>query len=166
MRRGIWYGTAGLTAIALAVAALSFSTDTVPSDADPAKETSVVKVFFGNNSLDPGVSCKEVFPVLRTIPKTDAVGRAAINELLLGPTDEERSAGYFTSVNPGVTLQSLRIASGTAYADFDETLEEGIGGSCRVAAIRWQIIETLKQFPTIENVVISINGRSEDILQP
>jgi len=35
-----------------------------------------------------------------------------------------------------------------------------------VTAIRAQITETLKQFPTVENVVISIDGRTEDILQP
>jgi len=45
-------------------------------------------------------------------------------------------------------------------------LQYQVGGSCRVSAIRAQIIETLKQFSTVKNVVISINGRTEDILQP
>jgi len=35
-----------------------------------------------------------------------------------------------------------------------------------VAAIRAQIRETLKQFPTVDEVIISIDGRTEDILQP
>jgi spore germination protein GerM len=166
MRREIWYGTAGFAAISLAVAVLNFPTNTVSDDADSTKETSVVQVFFGNNNLDPGVSCKEVFPVLRTIPKTQAVGQAAINELLIGPTDKERAAGYFTSLNPGVTIKSLRIASGTTYVDFGEALERGVSGSCRIAMIRWQIVETLRQFPTVQNVVVSIDGRTEDILQP
>ncbi len=166
MRKEVWYGAAGLAAVALAVAVLSMPADIVSDDTDAAKGTSVVKVFFGNKNLDPGVSCREVFPVLRTIPKTAAVGRAAIDALLLGPTDEERAAGYFTSVNAGVTLRDLRIASGTASADFDEALEAGVGGSCRVAAIRSQIAQTLKQFPTVQTVVLSIDGRSEDILQP
>ena len=166
MRREVWYGAAGLAAVALAVAVSNLPADIVSDDADSMKETSVVKVFFGNSNLDPNVSCKEVFPVVRTVPKTQAVGQAAVNELLQGPTDEERAAGYFTSINSGVALKSLRIASGTAYADFDESLEAGIGGSCRVAMTRWQIVETLRQFPTVQNVVLSINGRSEDILQP
>ncbi|MBU3925210.1 GerMN domain-containing protein, partial [Patescibacteria group bacterium] len=56
--------------------------------------------------------------------------------------------------------------NGIAKVDFDERLEFQAGGSCRVAAIRAEITETLKQFPTVNNVVISINGRTEDILQP
>ena len=32
--------------------------------------------------------------------------------------------------------------------------------------VRFKIEATLKQFPTVKNVVISINGRTEDILQP
>jgi len=45
-------------------------------------------------------------------------------------------------------------------------LEFQVGGSCRVAAISAQIMETLKQFPTVKDVIISINSRTEDILQP
>jgi spore germination protein GerM len=41
-----------------------------------------------------------------------------------------------------------------------------VGGSCRVSGIRNQIIQTLKQFPTIKNVVISVEGNSEEALQP
>jgi spore germination protein GerM len=51
-------------------------------------------------------------------------------------------------------------------ADFNERLEYQVGGSCRVSAIRAQISETLKQFPTIKDVIILINGRKEDVLQP
>jgi len=45
-------------------------------------------------------------------------------------------------------------------------LEFQVGGSCRVSAIRAEIIQTLKQFSTIKEVIISINNRTEDILQP
>lgn len=128
--------------------------------------TSDVEVFFGNSKLDPEVSCTKMFPVTRAVPETKAPGAAAIDQLLLGPTPFERSKEYFTNINPGVTLQSLKVASGTAYADFSEALEQDVGGSCRVAAIRQQITQTLEQFPTVQNVVISINGRTEDILQP
>jgi spore germination protein GerM len=65
-----------------------------------------------------------------------------------------------------VRIQSLTIENGVAKVDFDEQLEFQVGGSCRVVAIRVQIIETLKQFPTVNSVIISINGRTEYILQP
>ena len=124
-----------------------------------------VKVFFGKEGVSE-TDCSEVIAVSRTVLKTEALGRAAINELLKGPTAVEKSTGFFTSLNEGVMLKSLRITEGVAYAEFDEALGRSVGGSCRVQAIRAQITETLKQFPTIEEVVISIDGRTEDILQP
>ena len=131
------------------------------------EETMIVKVFFGNSIFDPEVlDCQKNFAVERTIPKTLAVARAALEQLLAGPTDAEKAEGYFTSINPGVKIQSLTIEDGVARVDFDEQLEFQVGGSCRVAAIASQIRETLKQFPTVTDVVISINGRTEDILQP
>ena len=129
-------------------------------------ETMKVKIFFNNSRMDPEFSCNKVFSVEREIPKTQAVARAALEELLKGPTEKEKSEDFFTNINPGVKIQSLIIENGTAKVDFDEQLEFQVGGSCRVSAIRAQIIETLKQFPTVENVIISINGRTEDILQP
>lgn len=127
----------------------------------------VVKAYFNNNKMDPEISCNKVFPAEREILKIEAIGSAAINELLKGPTDVEKAQGFFTSLNGGVKLQELSIdENGTAYADFDNQLEFQVGGSCKVSAIRAQITQTLMQFPTIKNVVISINGRTEDILQP
>ncbi|RJQ36354.1 hypothetical protein C4552_03645 [Candidatus Parcubacteria bacterium] len=125
-----------------------------------------VKAFFNNSALDPEFSCNRVFPVDRRIERTTAVARAALEELLGGPTGTEVQAGYFTSINPGVMIQSLTIANGVARVDFSNELERAVGGSCRVSAIRAQITETLKQFPTVSSVVLSIDGRTEDILQP
>ena len=126
-----------------------------------------INVYFQRYGTDSSMDvCTKVFAAKRNIPKTTAVGKAAIEELLKGPTSSEKTEGYFTSINNGVSLESLSIKDGTAYADFDENLERSVGGSCRVLAIRTQIIETLKQFPTVKNVVISINNRTEDILQP
>jgi hypothetical protein len=131
-----------------------------------AENVMSVKVYFNYSNADPEYSCYNVFAVDREIIKTQAVARAALEELLKGPTSAEKLQGYFTSINPGVMIQKLTIENGTASVDFDEQLEAGVGGSCRVSAIRAQITETLKQFPTVQNVVISINGRTEDILQP
>jgi hypothetical protein len=125
-----------------------------------------VNVYFNNSNMDPEASCNKVFPVEREIIKTQAVARAALEELLKGPTQDEESKGFFTSINPGVKIQSLTIENGTASVDFNEQLEFQVGGSCKVSAIRAEIGQTLKQFPTVQNVVISIDGRTEDILQP
>ena len=148
----------------------------------PKKEdVSIIKIFFNNEILGMDFSCDKVFPVERVISKTPAIARVALELLLSGPTLEERGEifysiegvstieeekGFFTSINPDVKIQKLVIENNVAKVDFDNQLEFQVGGSCRVAAIRAQIIETLKQFPTVKEVIISIDGRTEDILQP
>jgi spore germination protein GerM len=130
-------------------------------------ETMTIKVFFGNHRNDPqSLYCERAYPALREVTKTVASARAALTELLAGPTETERAQGFFTALNSGVALQSLMIKDGVATVDFSSRLGEGVGGSCLVTAIRAQIGETLKQFSTVDSVVIAINGRSEDVLQP
>lgn len=125
--------------------------------------TERVSIYFGKQGDD---SCTNVFAVEREIEKTEAVARAAIEELIKGPTIEEKAAGYFTGIKSNAKINKLTIVDGTAKIDFDEALEEGVGGSCLVSEIRQQIIQTLMQFETVKKVIISINGRTEDILQP
>ncbi|MCX6796706.1 MAG: GerMN domain-containing protein [Candidatus Falkowbacteria bacterium] len=129
-------------------------------------DKTIVKVYFNNNKLDPEISCNKVFPVERTIIKTEAIGRATLEQLLAGPTEVEKADGYSTSINPDVKINSLVIDNGVAKVDFDKQIEYQVGGSCRVSAIRAQITETLKQFSTVQEVIISVAGRTEDALQP
>lgn len=140
------------------------TTKEIPSP--PQEEFMTVKVFFNNERMDPEFSCNKVFPVERKVLKTEAVARTALAELLKGATDAEKEEGFFTTINPGVKIQSLAIEEGLAKVDFDSQLEFQVGGSCRVSAIRAEITQTLKQFPTVNSVLISIDGRTEDILQP
>ncbi|OGF28172.1 hypothetical protein A2303_01920 [Candidatus Falkowbacteria bacterium RIFOXYB2_FULL_47_14] len=138
----------------------------IPVNFSASKEMTAVKVFWNNSGLDPEISCNKVFSTERNVPKTEAPARAALQELLAGVTESEEADGYSTSINSGVTIKSLAITDGTARVDFDDKLEFQVGGSCRVSAIRAQITETLKQFPTVKDVIISVNGRIEDVLQP
>ena len=129
-------------------------------------KTSAVKLYFNNAKLDPQVLCDKVFSVERIIATTSTPATATVNLLLRGTTASEYAKGYQTNINMGVKLQKLTIENNTAYADFDDQLESAVGGSCRVATIRAQITETLKQFFTVKKAVISIDDRTEDILQP
>ncbi len=138
-----------------------------PTSAPGETESLTVKAFFGNSGFNPNVEdCSLVYPVSRKVAKTQAVGKAALEELLKGPTEDEKQQGYYSSLNSGVKLQSLVIENGVAKADFDEQLGYQVGGSCLVGAIRSEISQTLKQFPTVNEVIISINGETELILQP
>jgi len=132
------------------------------------EENMIVKAYFVNDLLDDdfNIMCRNVYPVEREVPKTKSVARAALEELLKGLTEDEKMSGFSTAINENVKIQKLYIEDDIAYVDFDEQLEHELGGSCRVAFIGWQITETLKQFSTVKDVKISVNGRTEDILQP
>jgi len=126
-----------------------------------------VFVWFPNAQLDPNMlDCSKVFKTERTIVQTVAVGKAALEELFKGTTNQEAKDGYFTNIPTGVKIQKLTIENGVAKVDLNEKLEQGVGGSCRTESIRAQITQTLKQFPTVKDVIISINGNSDEILQP
>jgi len=126
------------------------------------------KIFLSDSRFvgEPYFDCSRTIAVERQVPKTLAVAKAALEALLRGALPEEINQGFVSNINSGVRIQSLTIENGVAKVDFDEQLEFQVGGSCRVAAIRAQITDTLKQFPAVNSVIISINGRTEDVLQP
>lgn len=126
-----------------------------------------ISVFFPNKKLYPDmINCAKVFRTTRTIDEIRAIGRASLEELFKGPTAQEIEDGYFTNIPTGVKIQKLTIENGLAKVDLSNELQQGVGGSCRVDSIRAEITETLKQFPTVQSVIISINGETEVILQP
>lgn len=138
---------------------------------------------------DPGVSRVTLYfvlgeqlqPVQRTIPKAQAIGTAALQELLWGPPPLNL-AGFETAIpmpeevlsyharesdwGPRVTLRGLTIVDGVATADFSQELRSYGGGSLRVMLIREQITQTLLQFSTVREVLIAIEGETEAVLEP
>ena len=130
------------------------------------EKITTVKIFFGNIKEDPEVlNCEKVYSVEREVFENKEMVQS-LEELLKGPTLEEQEKGYLTNINPGVNINSLIVENNIVKVDFDEQLGFQVGGSCRVMAIRSQITGTLVQFPEINDVIISINGHIEDILQP
>ncbi len=126
-----------------------------------------LKVYFKNDGMNSDKACELVFPVVRTVSGKIAIYRAAIEALLAGPNADEVSGGYATAIPGSVILKSVAAdSSGTVTADFNERLSNGVTGTCRIGALRAQIAATLKQFPEVHDVIISVNGRSENVLQP
>jgi hypothetical protein len=146
----------------------SLPADTIARQINLAEpDTVAAKVYFKATGFDLAGSCDSVLPVERTVSSKGSIYRAVIDELIKGPTETERAAGYATSLPLGVVLKSVAAdGNGVVTADFTSSLEGGVAGSCRVAAIRGQIVSTLKQFPEVRDVVISVNGHTEDVLQP
>lgn len=155
-------------ALLVAVAATKFSSRqaaVAPAPA-PAGESELreYRVFFANDLLDPEITCEKVFSVTRRTNRKDSL-RVAIEDLLRGPSDSDGIAGFRTAIPEGVSLVGERVEDGVAYLEFDGTLDR-TGGSCRVGMIRRQIEETAKAASGASSVTISIDGRTEDILQP
>ena len=126
--------------------------------------TTTLMVYFGKEGLGAGDgACSAVAALPRQIPKTPAVARAALQELFRGPTPEEREAGYrsWFSRSTGAILKDVRIADRTAYVDLHDLrqLIPGATSSCGSAEFFAQVEATLKQFPTVERMVLAIEGQ-------
>ena len=102
---------------------------------------------------------EKLVPVRRSIDATKAVGRAALNELFAGPTDEEAAASppLTTNIPDGTILLGLDIADGLATVDLSREFESG-GGSASMSGRLAQVVYTLTQFPTVNRVAFELDG--------
>ena len=130
-----------------------------------AQQTMTIKVYFSNNKN--GVDdCAKVQPVTRTIPKTSAVAKAALEQLLAGPTEQERAQGYFSwfSQDTKSALLGVKVKNKTAYVnlkDIRQTITSA-SSSCGSTILMAQLENTLKQFPSIKRAFFAIEGSPEE----
>jgi germination protein M len=141
------------------VAAPTNATDPEPEPEDPTIRQ--VAVYFVRISDQEA----QLMPVARQVPVATPA-RAALEELLRGPTSEEAAAGLGTEIPQGTQLRDILVTEGVARVSFSSELDRDVAGSARVIAIRRQIEETLFQFDQVQEVVIEVNGRVDDVLQP
>lgn len=121
--------------------------------------TSVVKVYFANTVKDPEVkACEVVYPVTRRVPKTADTAEAAVLELLDGPSAAEQMDGSRTAIIQGTELRSFNLKGGAATADFTRQFLGGITDTCFAKALRSQVEQTLRQFPSVNVVKILVEG--------
>ncbi|MFH1893200.1 MAG: GerMN domain-containing protein [Candidatus Zixiibacteriota bacterium] len=95
-----------------------------------------------------------VFPVERRLPATQTPVQDAIRMLIRAElTDKEREAGFMTEFPlPDVTIAEATIEDGVLTLLFNDTRHRTSGGTCRVDALRAQIVKTALQFPWIKGV--------------
>ena len=109
---------------------------------------------------------EQLVSVEREIKPKNGIEEATLRALLEGVTEEEaEEMNYASTIDEDTELLSFSVEEGVATADFSEEIEPA-GGSAWVTAVREQIEKTLLQFESIEEVVILVEGESEDILQP
>jgi Sporulation and spore germination/Immunoglobulin-like domain of bacterial spore germination len=103
---------------------------------------------------------EHLVPVLREVPKTQAVATAAMNQLLAGPNAKERAAGpaLVTTVPSSTRLLGLSIDNGVATVDLSREFEAG-GGSASMFGRLSQVVYTLTQFSTVDGVLFELDGQ-------
>lgn len=146
------------------------ATKSVLPSKDPAAGKFSAKLFFANSQKDPEDLNPEVtYPVeiSMEIEKDDVVVKKMIQQLVQGPPETYKEQGYYTSLPSDTQVKSVTISDDTLTVDFNESLNEG-GGSSMMDQRRSQIENTLKSIPgrSIKKVVISVNGDTQNVLQP
>lgn len=128
----------------------------------------IVNLFYSNINEDPELlNCDVVFPVAREIPFSDNILGGVLGVLFNGLTETEIGQGFVNNLpQEGIQLLNMSLTTTTLTLDFNNVLGEGVSGVCRATAIRAQLTQTMSQFDIIDDVIISIEGETEDILQP
>lgn len=93
----------------------------------------------------------------RTVPATEAVGRAAMEQLLDGPTGDEAASALGTQAPSGSRLLGLTVSAGIATVDLSKEFSSG-GGSLSMSMRLAQVVYTLTQFGTVDAVRFEIAG--------
>src|SRR5262249_49841330 len=98
-------------------------------------------------------------PVLREVPKTKAVGSAALGALLDGPNDDELAAtpAMYTTIPDGTRLLGLTIDGGIATVNLSKEVQAEGGAAAAIQRVA-QVVYTLTQFPTVTGVSFQIDG--------
>ena len=114
-----------------------------------------VKVYFYH---DPG-EVIDLAPVTRWVSSV-APARPAIEALLKGPTAAERRRGFESLASASAfRIGSLTIRGGTARVNFISTRRwAGWPGDLAPVRFKTAVELTLKQFPSVQRVIVSLNG--------
>lgn len=89
--------------------------------------------------------------------ETTATAQAALESLLEGPTADDESLGLSSAVPEGTTLRSVEIIDGVAVVDLSAEFTTG-GGTLSMHSRLGQVVFTVTQFPTVEEVELLVDG--------
>lgn len=105
----------------------------------------------------------KLFGTQHGVPATVSVGRAALNQLLAGPSSAEYAAGVRSQIPAGTQLLGLTISARTATVDLSSSFVSAAGPSVMPLRIA-QVVYTLGQFPTVTGVLFKVDGQGVTVL--
>jgi len=128
-------------------------TTTSPPVTEPADQA-FVNLYFVSDDLTATT-------VQRAVDLPD-VASNAIRALIAGPSASEAASGLSSAV-PGNTLfLGLNIDNGLATINMSREFEAG-GGTTNILSRLAQVVYTLTEFPTIDEVLFYLDGRPVDV---
>jgi germination protein M len=121
--------------------------------------TTIVRAYFW---LDGDDRSDGLVAVLREVPATKAVARAAVGALLAGPTGGESARAIDSEIPAGTQLLGISIDNGVATVDLSSEFESG-GGTTAVRTRFGQVAYTLTQFSNVKSVAFRIEGKDTGV---
>ncbi|MCX8123110.1 MAG: GerMN domain-containing protein [Spirochaetes bacterium] len=106
----------------------------------------------------------ELRPVTRNVDSRIPV-KAALEELIKGPTKDEEKKGYVTAIPPTLKVIDVSIINNIAFINFNRAIEEGAAGNIMLNRLD-QIIYTVTQFDAVDGIHILVNGQRKRFLGP
>lgn len=97
------------------------------------------------------------------VAAVEGIGAETMRDLLAGPAEAEAELGMGTAIPDGTELLGLDIDGGVATVDLSGSFDDG-GGSASMQARVAQVVYTLTQFPTVDEVVFHMDGEPVEAL--
>jgi germination protein M len=122
--------------------------------------TPVRLYFMAPGGGTPGRADPFLVSVQREIPTTPGIALATLRELVDGPSsaDEQLIDGISTAVPDETLVLGVNLVDGLATVDLSREFESG-GGSLSMFSRLAQVIYTVTQFPTVDEVQFALDGQ-------
>ncbi|PJE59868.1 MAG: hypothetical protein COU85_01330 [Candidatus Portnoybacteria bacterium CG10_big_fil_rev_8_21_14_0_10_44_7] len=136
-----------------------------PGESMPAQPCSgetekiIVQLFYNNRNFGSGFDCQKAAGVRREIENSSQPEKETLRLMLLGPSQAEKDRGYFSNLPADLQVLSLQVKNNLAIIDFNQAPWSKTDSSCRALGAFSQIEETLKQFSSVNQVQILVNGQ-------
>lgn len=152
------------------ISAVKCNAENSAETAQPAPTETRFIVYFNNAKRQRAENgdvknCKMVYGVERILPIPNASYKDKLNELMKGPTDKEKTAGFTSlfSYKTANSVKSVKIVEKIAYVNLVDLTKniESLQTVCSVDSLLSQITETLKHNGEVDEVRFAIEGDSK-----
>ncbi len=137
------------------------TTEKTTSTQEPESETMETSVYFikivGETQLQP-------IQYTRSIPFTLSVLTATLEQLLLGPNNDEKNTGAKSFIPTQTNIRNIYIENNTVFLDLSDEFQFNPFGRLGVLAQLFQIVYTCTEFQTIDTVQILVEGKKQRFL--